>query len=325
MARRSPHPDEPLLSRLDLNLLVSLDALLTERNVTRAAERLYMSQPSLSAALARLRSHFDDQLLARRGNTYELTPLAARLAEHTTIALNAARRVFESQARWDPKESARHFTIHGSDYALTTIGARASRLVSQEAPNVQLRLVPTTSPGLSDVLQRLASVDGIVLPHGVVSGRPHADLYRDDWVLVAAKDNPRTAEGITLELLAASPWVYTYQTRSAFTAVGLQLQQLGLQPRVETVVESFLLLPLFVAHTERLAIVQRMLVPLVTQMAEVAVHELPFTPTPLISALWWHPIHDHDPEHAWLREVFQRAGRELQAEAATQHHEAPES
>ena len=78
--------DYPLLSRLDLNLLVALDALLTERSVTRAAERLHLSQPALSASLARLRNHFNDPILARRGNAYELTPLALRLTEHTEFA-----------------------------------------------------------------------------------------------------------------------------------------------------------------------------------------------------------------------------------------------
>ena len=102
--------DHPLLSRLDLNLLVALDALLTERSVTRAAERLHLSQPALSASLARLRNHFNDPILARRGNAYELTPLALRLTEHTTIALDAARRVFESQATWTPHESTREFS-----------------------------------------------------------------------------------------------------------------------------------------------------------------------------------------------------------------------
>jgi hypothetical protein len=86
--------DNSPLSRLDLNLLISLDALLTERSVTRAAERLHLSQPALSASLSRLRTHFGDPILARRGNTYELTPFAVRLTEHTTTALDAARRVF---------------------------------------------------------------------------------------------------------------------------------------------------------------------------------------------------------------------------------------
>ncbi|KAA9155978.1 LysR family transcriptional regulator [Microbacterium lushaniae] len=304
-------PDDPLLSRLDLNLLVALDALLTERNVTRAAERLRLSQPSLSAALARLRVHFDDPLLARRGNTYELTPLAARLPEHTADALNAVRRVFESQSRWDPSESSRTFTVHGSDYALTVVGPAVSRLASAQAPGVRVRFVPTSSMGIDDVLNRLASLDALILPHGIAADRPCMDLWRDDWVVLAAADNPRVHPTLSLETLSASPWVFTYQTRVSFTAVGRQLEQLGLQPRIEAIVESFSLLPLYVAGTDRLALIQRKLAPRVQGLGGVAVCELPFEPVPLIEALWWHPAHENDPEHEWLRGLFTEAVRDL--------------
>ncbi len=83
---------------LDLNLLLALDALLTERNVTRAAERLGLSQPTVSAALGRLRRHFGDELLHRIGNRYELTPLAQQLSARTTPALADVRRVFDATA-----------------------------------------------------------------------------------------------------------------------------------------------------------------------------------------------------------------------------------
>ncbi|GAA3215798.1 LysR family transcriptional regulator [Microbacterium terregens] len=304
-------PQDPLLSRLDLNLLVSLDALLRERNVTRAAERLHLSQPSLSTALSRLRIHFDDDLLARRGNAYELTPLATRLLEHTTLALSTVRRVFESQARWNASESTREFTIHGSDYALATIAPLVSRMASAEAPDVRFRFVPTSSPAIDDVMARLASLDGVLLPHGIVKDRPSLDLWRDDWVLLAAEDNPLGDTVPTLANLSALPWVFTYQTRAAFTAVGRQLEQLGLRPRVEVVAESFALLHLFVEHTERLALIQRKLVPLITRMGGLRVYELPFDAVPLIEALWWHPAHDNDPGHEWLREMFAAAAREL--------------
>lgn len=304
--------DDLLLSRLDLNLLVSLDALLTERNVTRAAERLHLSQPSLSAALARLRVHFDDQLLARRGNSYELTPLATRLHEHTADALSAVRRVFESQAHWSPGVSTREFTIYGSDYALTLIGPGVSRLASAEAPGVRLRLVPTSSAGIDDVLNRLASFDGVLLPHGITSNRPHVDLWRDDWVVLAAADNPHVADGLTWDTLSTLPWVFTYQTRFTFTAVGRQMEQLGLEPRVEAVVESFALLPLYVTGTDRLALIQRRLAPRAAGFGAVQVCELPFEPLALIESLWWHPAQEADPEHLWLRGLFEQAARELE-------------
>src|SRR3954469_8662053 len=157
-----PHPedhiavtDQPLLSRLDLNLLVALDALLTERSVTRAAERLHLSQPALSASLASLRTHFNDPILARRGNTYELTPFALRLAEHTTTALEAARRVFESQATWTPAESTREFSLYGSDYGFTTVGRVVSELAAERAPGVRFRFMLHNPMVVEDAANRL--------------------------------------------------------------------------------------------------------------------------------------------------------------------------
>ncbi|MGM7669882.1 LysR family transcriptional regulator [Microbacterium sp. A93] len=299
--------DERLLSRLDLNLLVALDALLTEKNVTRAAARLQLSQPSLSASLGKLRRHFNDQLLARRGNAYELTPLAVRLVEHTTVALDAARRVFESQSRWDPSESEREFIIHCSDYSLATIAPRVMRIAHRQAPHVRLHFVPSTPETMDEVVLRLPSIDGLLLPHGVISQMPHLDVMRDDWVAIAAAGNERVTGGLTMDVMSASPWVFTYRTRSAFTSVGRQVEMLGVNPWVEAVVESFVLLPLFVEHSDSLAIIQRHLAPIAQRMGEVQVLELPFEAVPVLNALWWHPVHETDPEHRWLRQVFAAA------------------
>src|SRR5690242_6700423 len=99
-----------LMANLDLNLLVTLDTLLRDRNVTRTADHLGVSQPAVSGALARLRRHFDDPLLTRVGNRYELTALAARVAALTGPAIAGVRRVFETTAEFDPSRLDREFT-----------------------------------------------------------------------------------------------------------------------------------------------------------------------------------------------------------------------
>ncbi|MDQ1129632.1 LysR family transcriptional regulator [Microbacterium sp. SORGH_AS_0888] len=295
--------DEPPLSRLDLNLLVALDALLTERNVTRAAARLRLSQPALSSALARLRTHFDDPLLVRRGNQYDLTPLAVRLAELSVSALEGARRVFDSRASWEASSSSREFVVYGSDYALATAAPAISRAAKAEAPGVRLRFVLSSVAFIEDVAQRLVSADGLLMPHGVVAPMPHVDLFSDDWVVLAAADSPLPEGALTMQTLAERPWAFTYQSRQAFTSAGRQLEQLGVDPVVETVVESFVNLPMFIEHTDRLALVQRRLARRVCRLGDVRVHELPFAATPILNALWWHPVHDADPEHRWLRQL----------------------
>ncbi|QIG39171.1 LysR family transcriptional regulator [Microbacterium sp. 4R-513] len=303
--------DQPLLSRLDLNLLVALDALLTERSVTRAAERLHLSQPALSASLARLRTHFNDPILARRGNTYELTPLALRLTEHTTTALDAARRVFESQAIWTPHDSTREFSIYGSDYGFATIGKAVSRLAAEEAPGVRFRFMLHNPSIVDDALTRLRSVDGMVIPHGHLTELPYMDLWRDGWVVVASESNTEIGDELTMEALGRMPWVFTFQTRTAFTSAARQLQQLGIEPRVEAVVESFLALPHFIAGTDRLGLIQSSLTDYASSVSGIRVFPPPFDATPVVNALWWHPVHGRDPEHTWMRGLFAQAAAQV--------------
>jgi DNA-binding transcriptional LysR family regulator len=107
-----------------MNLVVALRALLAERNVTRAGERIGVSQPAMSAALARLRRHFGDELLARKGSGYELTVLGVVLLDRTEVACGMLELVFGSQARFDPAREHREFVLFSSDYAVTVIGDR---------------------------------------------------------------------------------------------------------------------------------------------------------------------------------------------------------
>lgn len=302
-----PYP----FSRLDLNLLVSLDALLTERSVTRAAERLHLSQPALSASLARLRTHFNDPILARTGNSYELTPLASRLSEHTASALDAARRVFESQAEWDPSQSTREFAIYGSDYSLATTGRRLAALAAERAPGVRFRFMVHNPQIVEDAVVRLRGADGLLMPHGFLSDLPYTDLWTDTWVIIADKNHPSLGDGITLDDIARLPWVFTYQSRSAFTSATRQIQQLGIEPRVEAVVESFLVLPMFIAGSDRLALVQAGLAEFARRTGGVKVFDLPFDATPILNAMWWHPVHRRDPEHEWLRNLAVEAASGL--------------
>lgn len=208
---------------------MSLDALLTERSVTRAAERLHLSQPALSASLARLRTHFDDPILARRGNSYELTPLAIRLTDHTTTALEAARRVFESQAAWNPELSTREFAIYGSDYSFATVGRHVSRLARQQAPGVRFRFMLHSPAVVEDATSRLRSADAMLIPHGFLSDLPYADLWQDRWVGVTSTHDTTIGERATMADLSARPWVFTYQSREAFTSASRQIQQLGIE------------------------------------------------------------------------------------------------
>ena len=301
-------PQESKLANLDLNLLVSLDALLAERSVSRAAERLGLSQPSLSASLARLRRHFRDDLLDRVGNRYELTPLAAQLAEQTSSALAAVARVFASEPDFDPATAEREFTVLISDYAITVLGPELAALL-QRAPNVRLRLHQVAIPAVNAAAQALRDVDAMVLPHGYLSDLPSVQLFTDRWVCIVAVSHPGISEKLTMTDLEELPMVVAHHEPASYTPAGKQLSMLGVQPRVQLVAETFLALPFLVAASNGVALIQERLARQLAPSAGVRILPCPFDVAPLIEALWWHPMYDRDPGHRWLRQLFTEAAR----------------
>ncbi|MGV9455353.1 LysR family transcriptional regulator [Streptomyces sp. NPDC003635] len=297
------------LARLDLNLVVALRALLEERNVTRAGQRVGLSQPAMSAALARLRRHFDDDLLARVGGHYELTALGQVLLDRTSTAYDVLERLFSSQADFDPAKETREFRLVASDYAVAVFGTELARVVHEEAPGIRLRFTQTPPTVVDDTATLLSATDGLLMPHGVISGFPSTDLYDDRWVFIVSRDHPGIEDQLTRRDLAQLPWV-TYQRTYDAPAVR-QLGMLGIEPRVEVSVDGFQLLPLMIAGTRRIALIQARLARMLTPIAEVRVLEPPYEAVPLREALWWHPVHTHDAAHIWLRETAARVGARL--------------
>lgn len=299
------------LNNLDLNLLLTLDVLLAERNVTRAASRLGVTQPAVSAALNRLRRHFGDPLLNRVGNRYELTPLAVQLRADSGLALASVRRVFEATAVFDPTVADREFVLVLSDYAVTVMGEALSSTFSDRADGIRLRIEIPTPYVVDRVDETLRAVDGFVLPHGFLHDLPHVDLFSDDWVGIVAVDHPAVGASATLDQLAELPWVLTFDTQTAFTPAQQHLRMLGVEPRAAVVVESFLAMPFFVAGTRRIAMLQRRLADRLSGLARVRTFELPFEAVPLVESFWWHPVHRGDPAHTWLRRTLRSVGQQL--------------
>ncbi|MFF3941409.1 LysR family transcriptional regulator [Streptomyces phaeofaciens] len=299
------------MSGLDLNLVLALRALLEERNVTRAGRRIGLSQPAMSAALARLRRHYDDELLSRVGGQYELTALGRALLDRTATACDLLERVFSSRADFTPGSEEREFTLLASDYAVAVFGAELARTVHAEAPGVRLRFQRPPTAVTEDTATLLSTVDGLLMPHGVISGFPTVELFTDRWVFLVAESNDEVGDRPTMADLARLPWVIYQRTYDAPAA--RQLSMLGIEPRAEVSVDGFQVLPFLVADTRRIALVQRRLAERLSGVAAVRVLTPPYAAVPVQEALWWHPVHTHDAAHIWLRDTAARVGAELTA------------
>ncbi|MHA6622979.1 LysR family transcriptional regulator [Pseudonocardia sp. DLS-67] len=291
------------LASLDLNLLVALNALLEERNVTRAGRRLGLSQPSTSALLARLRRHFGDDLLTRVGNSYELTPLAISLRERSAAAIDVVERTFATQSSFDPATTDQRFSLIVSDYAIMVFGDPLLRLLRAAAPRARLHLRELiTASNAPDFDAVLRTVDGVVLPHGHASGYPRVSLYRDEWVVIAAEDNAAISDRPTPQELTDAPWLVTHHRPAAVSAPFHRLAAFGVEPRVEGEVDNFQSLPMLVSGSDRVAAVPRRLAERLADATAIRALPLPIDAGPIVESLCWHPTHTRDPAHVWLRQ-----------------------
>ncbi|WP_059010315.1 LysR family transcriptional regulator [Streptomyces specialis] len=305
------------LGRLDLNLLVPLDALLRERGVTRAAARLGLSQPALSASLRRLRRHFNDELLVRKGNSYVLSPFAVQLRHRLTEALGSIENVFAEHPSFDPGASTREYRIIASDYAISMIGGRLVSALSAVAPHARVRfsrwdLVTALVAGTS----LLDDIDGLMLPHGFVSEFPYLDLFADTWTGLVAVENRSVGDALTLEQVSSLPWVVAFRDDGLASAAERTLRLQGIELNVTVVVDNFMSMPDLVADSDRVALVPTRLAHRASATSRVRMVALPRTPPTIIEAFWWHRSRTGDPEHTWLRGLVQDVAASLEPAGA---------
>ncbi|MFI7542184.1 LysR family transcriptional regulator [Actinoplanes sp. NPDC049599] len=288
---------------IDLNLLAALDALLAERNVTRAGRRLGLSQPAMSDALARLRRHFDDQLLVRVGNSYELTPLGAALRSASAAAMALVEQTFTAAPGFDPAACEREFVLLVSDYAAAVLGPLLIRAVRQAAPLAGLRLdrLPADCAAVT-AWSPTCSFDGLVLPRSVApAGMSATTLFDDRWVCLAATDNPAVGGGLTVEKLATVSWV-VHQDMRTHHPVLAHLRARGLEPEARFSAGSYHLLPELVRDSDHVCLIQERLAKRVAGPG-LRVLEVPLDLPPVAETLWWHPAHTRDPSHRWFRDL----------------------
>ena len=299
------------LGALDLNLLLPLNALLEYQNVSRAAEHLTMSQPATSQALARLRRHFDDELLVRVGREYQLTPLAQVLRPQVAAALHQVTATLDIRARFDARSSDRTFVVSASDYARALLAAPVRRLLLAEAPCVSICFA--AMPVDYQFENHLLAHDLVIGPLGH-SLPGHTDLlWRDDFVAVLDPGNPAAVDGrLSLEALAGLPHAVGVFGENIQTPADRLIDELGVRRRVVVTVPGFLSLAFMVQGTDVVALVPRRLASHPAIARSVAIAEIPDSHrTTMTEAIHCRTSRREDPALQWLRGALVRAARTL--------------
>lgn len=287
--------------RLDLNLLVALEALLTEKSVTRAAAKLNITQPAMSGALARMREYFEDPLVIQVGRHMELTPYAETLVAPIHDIIMRIDSAIASEPVFDPKQSQRHFSMTLSDYVIRVFLQDVLTDIYREAPGITFEFRQSSSR----VQEELESgeVDFVIGPTiDVLSEHPQELLFEDDYTVIAWKDS--TAVGDTLsfdEYLSLRHVVFRQPNRSAPWLERWFAQRYGNVRQIDVAAQNFDLLPHLVIGTDRIATVQSRLARLVLPMLPVKAIKPPIELPVLTEVMQWNVHRDPDPASQWLR------------------------
>lgn len=288
--------------RLDLNLLVALDALLDERSVSLAAERIFLSQSATSSALGRLREYFGDELLVTKGRQMVLTARAEQLVEPVHAVLEQIRTTISVSPPFDPATCDRTLRIMASDYMTEVLLSQVFAHVAEEAPLMRFEIQPMAE-GPVDSLER-GFVDLLLtVDFGMTSDHPSQILFDDDYVVIGCAKNAAMKGPMTKELYFELGHITARFGKSRVPAFDdWFMRRQKQQRRIEIVAPSFLSIPGLVAGSKRIATVHRRLAERIAQSTNLIVRELPLAMPPIREGAQWHLSNNNDAAIRWFVE-----------------------
>ena len=292
------------ISEFDLNLLVVFDAVLAEASISRAADRLKLSQPAASNALARMRQATGDRLFVRLANAMVPTPYAQTIADPIRQALASIRVSLGASREFDPATAQRSFAIYLTDLGEAYFLPRLLERLHRTAPGVRIRTLPMPSELALDAL-RNGEVDLAIgnLPD-LGAGFFMQRLFRDRYVCVVRKGHPVIGERITARQFAAASHAIVTPGGWSHGIIERALVEHGLEQRITLRMQNFLVLASIVATTDMLAIVPQSVGSQLSQHNDVKLLPLPITIKPFdVKQCWQERFHD-DKGNRWLRQQF---------------------
>jgi DNA-binding transcriptional LysR family regulator len=302
------------LRNIDLNLLLVFEALMDERNVTRAARRVGLSQPALSNALARLRRTFDDPLLVRTTTGMTPTPVAQALISPVHAALTQLRAALEEKNRFNPAESARMFHILANDYVELALLPALLKELRARSTGVRLRLhrprnlfEPPSIAALSESFDLAVGFypDALALEAAIRS----EILWEERNVCIASAKHTSIRGKISLRQYAAAEHVAVFYKAEGQGLIDTLLEQKGYTRQTALQLPHFISVPFAVAATNLIATVPERLALAFSKQLKLQVLSLPLTTPSFRLSLLWHARFHNDPAHRWMRELILAQGR----------------
>jgi DNA-binding transcriptional LysR family regulator len=291
------------LKGLDLNLLVVLDALLTEKSTTRAGQRVYLSQSATSGALARLRDFFGDQILVPCGQKMVLTPFAQTLTQPVRDILANADALISKTRNFDPATSTRLFVLNMSENTATLFIANTLPRIRELAPNVHIEIV-TYHENIPEIIEQ-GDVDFIEVPEFWASQlHPSEVIFEETLVCIAWSQNKALKKGLSLDQFQSLGHVTTRVLLNREHLGQMQLRKSAIKPRFELILPIFGLVPYAVVNTDLIAIVNSRLASYYSRYLPLKTFPCPVDIDPFSMLLQWNRNRDNDEAIQWMRRVL---------------------
>jgi LysR family nod box-dependent transcriptional activator len=298
------------LRNFDVGLLVALDALLTEKSVTRAGERLHLSQPATSIILARLRRYFVNDLLVPTGRRMVLTPLAESLVQPVRNCLVQIQHTVASKADFNPAISNRRFCLAVSDYVTAVLISQALQEVARQAPDITFELARLDE----NIEQRLekGEVDFIIRPvvHALAM-HPKEPLFRDNHTCVAWSKNPLIGNRLGRKQFLGMGHISVHFGHASAIFEDWFAARYGEIRKIEVVAQDFEVACRLVVGTNRIATVMSRMAQLCAAHLPLRLLRPPFALPTVTHCLQWHRYQDQDPGSIWLRAQLRQAANKL--------------
>ncbi|NNH68078.1 LysR family transcriptional regulator [Rhizobium laguerreae] len=292
------------LQAVDLNLLVAFDAIMAERSVTRAGARIGRTQPAVSAALARLRQLFQDELFVRSPSGLEPTPRALDLAEPIGKSLRHAQEALAFSGVFDPRSSSASFRLGLSEHPAFVLLPKLLSAIRQAAPNISIDIKGFVARERAVEMLDAGEVDAAV---GVpVSSLPRILsrlLFEESFVSIVRADHP-AARGLDLETFVALDHLLVSPEGDRYGHVDRKLSEFGLRRRLGLTLPQMYAAPAIVAETDLVATLMRGVVEVSDSRARLSIHKPPIELLPVSFALSWHRRNDSHVGQQWFRDLI---------------------
>lgn len=288
--------------RLDLNLLVALNALLTEKSVSLAAERICLSQSATSSALGRLRDYFGDDLLVMKGRQMVLTARGEGLVDPVRAVLEQIKETIAITPPFDPASSDRNISFMASDYVTEVILADALKDIAAQAPLMTFEIqsmadqpVETMERGQVDFL--------LTVDFAISADHPSEILFEDDYVIIGCSQNPAMQTELDEETYFSLGHVTSRFGKTRILSFDDWFtRRKSRERRMELVAPSFLSIPSLLIGTERIATMHRRLAMRLVERHALLWRELPLDIPPIREAVQWDISNNNDPAIRWVVE-----------------------